>query len=332
VNIEEQTNRQLDEVIADLNVSDRAKRVLHALARDGYGVDRDHAPHVLASTTNLTFDQCSQAIIELTSKQLLVAVDLEDNTRLAANYEKLGIDERTRQVLLAKARPITDLGAPHSPVAMSTLQALLQEEPNPIYIGLEVTSPVVFSKLVARSEMDRQTIFILPRKKDVRSDLQRHYDETMAEWLTLIGQGPARLKRTTRILVTRRSFPMLYTSALTKGHARLDIYSYDRPSTREGFLIRVDAGTSLYDLIEKHYELAVHSASPLWAIWKLDWFKAFLRRYWLPLAALVAGALATWVSLGLAQIAAGLLLGALGQLIYDVIQWTPGRPIRLYKR
>jgi len=323
---------KLQAAIANQNISPFLTRILEEFAKDAYGLEQTTAPSIIASLTNRSFDECNQAIIELVGRNLLLRVEDGSGVRLVANYQQLGIDEETRRALFLRAWSFEILGAPHSPKAMSTLDALFREERQPIYVGLEVTSHKVFREIEARANEGRRTIFLMPKKSDLPSERQLHHDEVMATWINFLRKGPEVLRKHVRICLTPKALPHLYTSAIGPNHVRLDLYQYDQNTTRRGEMVLTRRGSSLYDLAYRQYCEAVYMSPPLASVWPWEWVRFTLRRYWLTATGVGLAALLTWIGGGFATLFAALFLGVAANALYEGLRSRTWVPPDLYAR
>jgi hypothetical protein len=311
---DDRPRRTLQDAIANQGLDEFESRVLEELGVDAHGLDRLAAPGFIASLTNRPMEESSDAIISLLGRGLLVAVDdAAGVSRLFVNYAALGIDDETRLALLAKPASFTTLGSPHSERAMETLAALLREERGPIYLGIEVTSRKVFKELDARASEGRKTIFLLPRKQDVRSELGVHYDEVIRDWIAHLKDGASYLRRNIELRVTQQPFPYLFTSALTSSRVRLDVFSYEAGTTRQGEIIETQRGSSLYDLAFAQFREAHRDSRPLRQVWPGKWLLAVAASYWIAILFIALAGLLTWFGGGAALFGSSANFSALAQ-------------------
>ncbi len=279
---------KLTSSIKELALSEKAEQALLMFAQDPHGIERDAAASIVASSLDIPLDEANRVILEIFGKHLFV----ENNgnpPHVLANYHKLGIGDQARALLVQRRIPFENHGAPHSGRSMGGLVDFFDESMNKIYVGLEVTDPIIFSRLQDRAEAGRKTIFLIPRRRDLPTSKQRHYREILWSWVTTIREGPPSLKRNVEIRVTDIPFKDLYTSALTKERARFDIRFLNSSTTRDGSIIEVNSETSLYLAIQQRYQEALRRSYPLWRLW---WYKAayhWLRRLAFPVILVVIG-------------------------------------------
>ena len=290
MNTQDQPNAaegELRNAIDKLDLSPLAAKLAYHLALDPLGIRREAAPSFAASWTAQPQDACLRAIVELLGRRVIIEVGPDQ--RLQVDYSCLGISEATKTQILAEKPAFTLHGHPHSIPSMSSLENLFRDEEDPLYVGLQITSPRVFRLLEERAKKNRLTVFLMPRRKDVPHDRQKHYDEVLEEWSQLIRRGPADLKENIRILRVTSASPEIHTSLLSKSVAHLDIYSVANRSTRQGHMIEASAGSSLYLLIERSYKDTVYRSPPMWTLWRCQYLRFFWSRLWIaPIVLLMA--------------------------------------------
>lgn len=281
--------------IQKLNLESLQARALEIVARDAIGMIQSVAASQVSSQSNRPRVECEQALLDLVGRGLLIRVDT-DQPRLIAEYEKLGIPPEQRQLLVTHSRSFQVLGQPHSAEAMATLRALFEDAPEVIFVGMEVTAREVFTALEARSAAGRSTVFLMPPKSNVRSQRREHYDEVLDEWVRFLRKGRSHLRANVRLYISKEVTPEMYTSALTRDTARIDLYHFSAESTRTGHILQAPRGSSLYALVEARYRSALAYATPLFRVWPVRWFSAHLKRSGVLALGLVLLAIAGWLN------------------------------------
>jgi len=325
--------QQLSEAVSREGLASFDAEVLMKMARDPHGLDEDAAAWFVASITSRSHEECSRAIIHLLGRGLLIQVDENGvSKRLFANFERLGLDEATRQALLRESLPFEVLGAPHSPKAMETLNSFFREEREDIYLGIEVTHHDIFRELNARANARKSTVFLMPRKRHVSTSRKEHYDEVLKDWIGFIQNGPRERRTYVQLRITSSAHRALFTSAMSPRHARLDYYSFDSTTTREGQIVSVPARTSLYDLVYRRFCEAVHSSRPLFRLWPRAWIIERVKKYWLIGVGIALAISAGLVGGSLGAVIAALVGGLIANAVFDIARARVWGPPDLYER
>lgn len=115
----------------------------------------------------------------------------------------------------------------------------------------------------------------MPRKTDIPSERGNHYEDTISEWISFIRNEKPAVRKNTELRITEIPFKDLYTSAISKALARFDVHFLDSGTTRDGDILEVKVGTTLYDAIAARYTEALSKSCPLWRLW---WWRAL--RVW----------------------------------------------------
>jgi hypothetical protein len=313
----------LSNIIAKLNLSDDAARALYEVAVDPHGIERNAAPGLVASILDLSLERSNQSLIELLGKNFLVVKAFDDDERLFANYELLGVNEETRNQLLKSQEIFVNLQEAHSKISIKTLDSFFEENKEPIYLGCEVTSHHTFRMLKSRAEAGRLTIFLIPPKKGVSVNRHIHYDEVLSEWVRFLKEGPAYLKKNVKIRITNRPFPQLYTSGLSSEISRFNLYFLSAKTTRRGSLLEVKEGTSLYQLIFQNYQEALRESCPLWRLWFLEALGFWLVKLSLPITLIVLGIVLSKLNNPIAMAISAIAIGLVVNMIWTKLgaQW-----------
>lgn len=249
----------------------------------------------VSSQTNKPRADCEQALLDLVGRGLLIRIDT-DQPRLIAEYGKLGIPAEQCQLLVAQSQAFQILGQPHSAEAMATLRQSFEDSPEVILIGMEVTAPEVFSALESRSAAGRLTVFLMPPKNKVSSQRREHYDEVLDDWVKFLKKGQSHLRANVKLYISKGVTPEVYTSALTREAARVDVYQFSADSTRTGHILQTPRGSSLYALVEAKYRSTLADATPLFRVWPTQWFLVYLKRLGLLALGLLLLATAAWLN------------------------------------
>ena len=321
----EAAKQQLVELIASRALPPLQAAILNALALDDYGFQLSAAPSILAPEVNCSTEVCLENLTELISANLVIRVADQIHPRVVANYAILGVSEELRQALRqGRPSPFEQLDAPHSAEAMETLHQMFLQETRPLYIGLEMTSHRVFQRLEERASSGRLTVFLMPARRLISPERQRHYDDILDGWIRFVkGLAPG-VRQNVRLRVTRIPYRYLYTSSLTPTFIRFDCYWYDQGSTRRGTMVSASKGSSLYDLVYREYSEAVLGAAPLRQLWFWDWARHLASRFTpvLVTAALVAVAYGLVTILGKTlepvNYLAAFLVGLAGESFWDL--------------
>lgn len=269
----------LTTMIARLDLPGLEAKALEIVARDPIGMIESDAGSQVASQTNRSRADCDRALLGLAGRGLLLRID-SDQPRLIAAYDALGIPADQRQLIVAKSQVYQMLGHPHSPAAMQTLKRTFEESIETIYIGMEITEIGVFSALESRSDAGRQTFFLMPPKSQVNPQRREHYDEIVDGWVKFLKKGRSHLRDNVRLCISKEVTQDIYTSALTRHHARIDVYAFGADSTRTGQILQAPSQSSLYSLVYAKYRLAWATAVPIFWIWPLEWFQFYVKRLW----------------------------------------------------
>jgi hypothetical protein len=159
---------------------------------------------------------------------------------------------------------------------MRGLERFFVESLGPIYIAIEITDPAIFSKLLeARCRKHRSTTFFIPKKTLLDPRRQRHYEDILERWIQAFKDGPPGIKNLVDFRITKKAFEDLYTSSLSDESARFDVRFLGSGTTRDGRMLEVKKGTSLYVTIRERYSVALSSSLPHWRVWPFraiwDW-------------------------------------------------------------
>jgi hypothetical protein len=323
---------KLQESINEKNLNADSAKTLYEISIDPHGVEQSAAPGLVASLLYISMERANQSLIELIGKDLLTLKETDNDTRIYPNYNKLDIDEETKCELLAKQEVFENMREAHSHSSINSLDDFFLQNDDTIYIGCEVTSHHTFRKLSERASNNKQTVFIIPRKKHVSKSRHIHYDEVLNGWIKFIKDGPSELKKNIRIRLTNHSFPQLYTSSLSISKARFNLYFLNDKTTRRGSLLQVKKGTSLYELIFQNYQDALSNSYPIWRLWPLDAAKYWSIKIVLPVSLIATGVflskLNNPVSITLSAIAVGLVVNILWSN-FGKKTWST---IKLYKK
>lgn len=310
----------LDKVATAANkfgVSELAIRVLVSLARDPHGIERTAAPSMLASSLGETVERTNEGIVELLAKSL-VRENGETPPRLEVDLLNLGLNAEEILALKSRKNVFVNYGAPHSDAAMESLEQLFSETDGPIFVALEATSPSIFKGLKARAKSGRKTIFLMPRKRDIPDQRQTHYAEMKSSWVSFFLQEESAVRQNTELRVTEIPYKDLYTSALSTNVARFDVHFLDSGTTRDGEILEIVQGTTLYEAISARYAEALVRSCPLWRVW---WGKAlgvWIKRLILPILLLVIGLALASSTNPYAAVSATVSLGLFVNLIYKL--------------
>jgi len=295
--------------------SDLAISAVVSLAHDPHGIERIAAPSMLASSLDVTIERANEAIVELLAKNLVHEID-GTPARLEAKLSQLGLDSQEIITLKSRRTVFVNHGAPHSDAAMESLDRFFTETVGTIFIALEVTSPLVFRRLKDRAKSGRLTVFLMPRKRHLPRQRQTHHAEIEASWVKFLLGEESDVRKNTELRVTEIPFRDLYTSAFSSDSARFDVHFLDSGTTRDGDIIEVKRGTTLYEAIAARYAEATERSCPLWRIW---WWKALVfwfKRMILPFLLLGIGLLLASSTDPKAAVASTVVLGLLANLIF----------------
>jgi hypothetical protein len=249
------------------SLSADATDALIAFARDPHGIETGAAASMIASALDTDNDTALGLINKLLG-QNLIAESNGPNPRYVVDYTAVTITGDEREMLVQRRRPFADQGAPHSDDAMCGLERFFVDNPGPIYIAIEITDPVIFFKLLdARCQRHRRTTFFVPRKESLDPNRQRHYDDILRRWIQVFKDGPSVTKKLIDLRITKTAFEDLYTSSLSEDSARFDVRFLDSGTTRDGRILEVKSGTSLYVAIRERYAIALSGSLPLWRVW-----------------------------------------------------------------
>ncbi|TKB26065.1 hypothetical protein FCL47_09955 [Desulfopila sp. IMCC35006] len=315
---------KIEHVSKSAGLSEIGTRAAKALARDPHGIEREAAPSMLASLLDISLKDASDAVIELLTKK--VVHEKTKTTRLEVDLSLLGLTSEQIDTLRIHQTVFENHGAPHSNKAMHSLSKLFEKTDGTLYIGLEVTPPSIFKDLKARAKARKQTVFLMPRKRDVSTQRQLHYSEVLKEWKDFFRTEEVAVRKNTELRITEIPFKDLYTSALSSDVARFDVHFLDSSSTRKGDIIEVKNKTSLYESISARYKEALARSCPLWSIWwwkaMAIWFKCLL----LPLFLIVLGLILASYTNPYAAVVSTIVLGTLVNIItkhLGILNWRP---------
>lgn len=323
---------KLTSTIEEQRISSYAKKALFEIAIDPHGIEQNAAPGLVASILGLSLEQANQAIIELLGKNLLISREGNEETRIFANYDTLNIDSNNQGELLSRQEVFDNLHEAHSELSMRTLDDFFLNSEGTIYLGCEVTSHHTFRKLQTRAATGKQTIFLMPKKRDVKPTRKIHYNEIIAEWIGFIKEGPACLKKNIRIRITSRPFPQLFTSGLSSDVARFDLYFFSSNTTRRGSILQVKKGSSLYELIFESYKNAIISSYPLWRLWFNEAFLCWIEKIAFPIILFFVGIICYKINNPIALFFSALAVGIFVNYIWEKIGMIPWRKIDLFKK
>jgi hypothetical protein len=118
----------------------------------------------------------------------------------------------------------------------------------------------------------------MPPKDKVGPQRRAHYDEVVDDWVKFLKKGHSHLRANVRLCISKEVTPEIYTSALTRECARVDVYQFSADSTRAGHILQAPRGSSLYALVEAKYRSAFDGAIPLFRVWPVQWLLAYLKR------------------------------------------------------
>ncbi len=322
----------LSNAISELQLSADAAMALTEIALDPHGIEKNAAAGLVASILDISLERANQALIELFGKNLLVTTESDGEMRLFANYNLLGVDETTRKQLIARQEIFENMKEAHSKASMKSLNDFFYKTEETIYMGCEVTSHHTFPRLEARAESGRKTIFLMPRKRDVSEQRQTHYAEVMSEWVLFLKSGPASLRKNVRIKITSRPYPQLYTSGLSSETARFNLYFLSAKTTRQGSLLQIKNGTSLYQLVYQNYYEAVMSSCPLWRVWFFEALWHWIKKLILPITLIVIGGILTKLQNPIAIAISAIAIGLVKDILWNSIGKRWWNPITLFKK
>lgn len=167
----------------------------------------------------------------------------------------------------------------------------------------------------------------MPKKSATLPQDRELHGNVLREWREWIETTKKR-RSSVRLRLTSFKCRHLYSSALSRSSARLNLYSYDSPAGTSGQLVQANNGSSLYDLAVTDYLEVFRRSTPLIRLWPFAWLRARLNRFAPVLVifsiAIVLGLFAGSVGLVLA----GVLSGLLGQALVDRLPtplWTRQR-------
>lgn len=288
---DDQPSRLLHEMVSRLELSENARSLLLALCEDAHGYEWSIAPSLAASYVKpQTNDSAAAAIGELLASDLVAVTSVGSERRLRANTDALNLGPCDRDSLAASGPVLDSQGQPHSPGAMQGLEMFLDATQGIVYLGVEVTSHHVFEQaLLARAASGRRTILFMPRRTDVSAIKRLAYADELNGWIAFVRQAPASLRNNLRIRITSVPFRDLYTTAISRDNARVNVRSYANPSTRAGQMLVAPRGTTLHDLLASRYAEALRQSVAIGSLWLLEFLFDWARRVALPVLVLGGG-------------------------------------------
>jgi hypothetical protein len=329
---------ELQNAIKKQNLPEFLAIVLEKLALEAGGVDRAAACDWISLQTNRVAPDCNEAILDLGLRNLVLEVTNDDRSevRLVANYQKLEVSEATRQALHLRSQPFQTLDFPHSAKAMATLNALLRDEAQELFIVLaEATNHKFFSELEHRAKQGRKTTFLIPKETAIPSERRSVYQQEIASWVTFLKRDNA-LLRNVKILVTPKPYKHLYTSTLGPNYVRYDVFELDDKSTKTGEMIQVQRGMSLYELVYREYCEAIYYSSPIFKLWPGEWFKRKIGRYIFASIMIMLFVFLCWLGIStdkkIIELLAVFPAGMAYHALYDELRSKRWKPPELYQR
>ena len=198
-----------------------------------------------------------------------------------------------------------------------------------VLVGPAERAAVFADLLEHRTGKERHTTFLVPRKSLLSPRRQRHYDDILNRWVRFLNQGRPQGKRLVDVRVTDAPFQDLYTTALSEDRARFNVRFLDSDTTRDGKILEVSSGTSLYLAVRERYSDALEHSISLWRVWPWRAIRQWVARNMMtgvilaiaiilsrltnPIASIVA-ALATKVAVNILADRAGIQLWGRQQL------------------
>lgn len=300
------------------------QQALLFFARERYALELNGAPSLLASDLCMSIADANDCLLALLGTALIRQVPGAP-PRLEADFAKLGLSSDEKEELQTTRPTFDNYGPPHSEGGMESLRNFFERESGTIYLGLEATSHKVFPFLSQRARNGLRTVFLMPKRKDVQSEKQNHYDEVLEDWLKFLKNGDKTLRDNVEILLTAKSFPDIYTTALSSKMGRLNAREMSAKNTRAGIILEANAESSIYQLLRSRYEYAITGAHAPWRYRPRRALIFWLRRLLVPIMLLIVGLTLAkitnnpfWVAIS------GMLLGLLVELTGNSIgaeQW-----------
>jgi len=175
-------------------------------------------------------------------------------------------------------------------IAMPSLNKILLEDENTVYVFLAITPHYVFDELKERIKRQRKTIFFMSDESCFRNKNEKNkHRDILNGWIEFvnINKGEYIEFYLVKNIKNNDNFRFLYSSLLAKNTVRFNIYKYNGDGgvvTGIGNLIECKMNeNSLYDIVERGYTDAWNERI---GVWKID-KKIFIKRifannlYWL---------------------------------------------------
>jgi len=309
----------LRQAVDSQQLSPHAETILIRIAKDPHGILRDSAPAIVAPMIYGTNSEADAALRELYGKQLILEKSADNQPRIMANYERLGISEKESAQLTSPLVQFEIIGQPHSPEGMSTLPQLFND-PLELYIPLGITAHNVFDCLDERAKAGKKTIFFFPAKKHVSYPLRSHYSEVLDGWIKFINDGPKYRRINIQLRIVNVQYWDSYTSALSASSARINLNHSSSLSTRDGTIIRVDSESSLYAIFRERIHSVLDNSRPIFQINKGPWCGYVITRAAWPITLAAVGVICAAATNVFAGVASSIAIGLLRVWISDTIQ------------
>lgn len=309
----------LREAVVTQQLSPHAQTILIRIAKDPHGILRNSASAIVAPMIYGKNSDADIALRELYGRQLILEKITDNQPRIVANYDLLGISKKDIDQLTSPLVQFEVIGQPHSPEGMSTLRQFF-EDPLEIYIPLSITAHTAFDCLDERAKAGKKTVFLFPAKKHVSDPLQSHYSEVLNGWIQFINDGPRYRRTNIQLRIVNIQFWDVYTCALSASTARINLNHSSSLSTRDGTIIRIGCESSLYAMFRERIQSVFDTSRPIFRINKGPWcVYVFTRAAW-PITLAAIGVICAAATNVFAGVVSSIAVGLLRVWISDTIQ------------
>lgn len=309
----------LRQMITRQQLSRNAQTILVKLATDPHGIHRDLASAIVAPMIDGTNTEADIALRELYGKQLIIETQVNNEPRIVANYNLLGISEEEKSLLISPLIQFEIIGQPHSQNGMVTLRQFF-DDPSEIYVLMGITAHNVFDSLDERAKSGKKTVFFFPAKKHISDRQKRHYTEVLNGWVTALNDGPRYMRDNVQLQIVNIGYWDVYTSALSSSVARINLNHSSSSSTRDGTIIQVESSSSLYAMYKERIQSIYDNSRPILRLKPGLWSRYILTRAAWPITLASLGVVCAAYTNVYAGVTSSIAIGLLRVWIWDTIK------------
>ncbi|SIO34544.1 hypothetical protein [Fibrobacter sp. UWB11] len=209
-----------------------------------------------------------------------------------------------------------EIGGPHSPEGMKTLEEFFVENTEKITILVDVTSVVAFKKLCYRIDHDLLTEVILPPENEINIERRDNYKKVKKEWIEFY---KSHKKDCFTLLQSTVINKAVRTTLFSKEKARINIRKLSARSTRDGNIIVVGNDNTLYKQFANEIIIQQLTADYCFTANPMKWLWRKIIKKWIFILLVFLIMIISFINdQKIIGFVTGVLTGAAGNCLYEL--------------